>query len=44
LLLTKLKLPHPFISTMGNEKIARGLSLAVTAAAPVSGFAVPVKF
>ncbi|MFA6783459.1 MAG: ABC transporter permease [Sphaerochaeta sp.] len=44
LLLTKLKLPHPFISTMGTQKIARGLSLAVTAAAPISGFAVPVQF
>ena len=44
LLLTKLKLPHPFISTMGTQKIARGLSLAVTAAAPISGFAVPIQF
>ena len=44
LLLTKLRLPHPFISTMGTQKIARGLSLAVTAAAPISGFAVPVQF
>lgn len=44
LLLTKLKLPHPFISTMGTQKIARGLSLAVTAAMPISGFATPIQF
>ncbi|WP_320130642.1 ABC transporter permease [uncultured Sphaerochaeta sp.] len=44
LLLTKLKLPHPFISTMGTKYIARGFALAVTAAAPISGFAAPVQF
>jgi ribose transport system permease protein len=44
LLLTKLKLPHPFISTMGTKYIARGFALAVTAAAPISGFALPIQF
>lgn len=37
-LLTKLKLPHPFISTMGTQNIARGLALVITAATPISGF------
>ncbi|WP_020612388.1 ABC transporter permease [Sediminispirochaeta bajacaliforniensis] len=44
LLLTKLKLPHPFISTMGTKMIARGLALAVTAAAPISGFALSIQY
>ena len=44
LLLTKLRLPHPFISTMGTKMIARGLALAVTAAQPISGFAGSIQF
>ena len=44
ILLTKLKLPHPFISTMGMQKIARGLALAVSAAMPISGFAPSIQF
>jgi ribose transport system permease protein len=44
LMLTKMKLPHPFISTMGMKQMARGLSLVVTATAPVYGFAAPVLF
>lgn len=44
LLLTKLKLPHPFISTMGTKMIARGIALAVTAAMPISGFPGSVQF
>ena len=44
LLLTKLRLPHPFISTMGTKMIGRGLALAVTAAQPISGFASSIQF
>jgi ribose transport system permease protein len=44
LLLTKLRLPHPFISTMGTKMIARGLALAVTAAQPISGFAPSIQY
>lgn len=38
LLLTKLHLPHPFISTLGTLNIARGAALIVTGASPISGF------
>ncbi|WP_434565021.1 ABC transporter permease [Thermoanaerobacterium thermosaccharolyticum] len=38
LMLTKLHLPHPFISTLGMQNIARGLALTITAASPISGF------
>lgn len=38
LLLTKLHLPHPFISTLGTKLIFRGLSLLITGAAAVAGF------
>ena len=44
ILLTKLRLPHPFISTMGTKMIARGLALAVTVAKPISGFAPSIQF
>jgi ribose transport system permease protein len=44
LMLTKMKLPHPFISTMGMKQMARGLSLVVTATAPVYGFKPSVNF
>lgn len=44
LMLTKLRLPHPFISTLGMQNIARGLALVVTAAVPISGFAAPIQF
>lgn len=44
ILLTKLRLPHPFISTMGTKMIGRGLALAVTAARPISGFANSITF
>ena len=37
LLLTRLHLPHPFISTLGMMNIARGVALVITAAAPISG-------
>ena len=38
LLLTKLHLPHPFISTLGTMNIARGLALIITGSSPISGF------
>lgn len=43
-LLTKLRLPHPFISTLGMMNIARGLALILTAAAPIAGFPYIVQF
>lgn len=44
LMLTKLSLPHPFISTLGMQKMARGIALAITAAAPISMFPKEVQF
>ncbi len=44
LLLTRLNLPHPFISTLGMMNMARGIALVVTNAAPVSIFPAPVQF
>jgi len=44
LLLTKLHLPHPFISTLGTKNIARGLALLITGAAAISGFPQAVLF
>jgi ribose transport system permease protein len=44
LLLTKLRLPHPFISTMGVKQMARGIALAITAAQPISGFHPSINF
>lgn len=44
LLLTKLKLPHPFISTLGTKNIARGLALIITGASPISGFPKSIQF
>lgn len=38
LMLTKLRLPHPFISTLAMLNIARGIALVITGAAPISGF------
>jgi len=38
LLLTKLHLPHPFISTLGTKNIARGIALLITGAAAIAGF------
>lgn len=38
ILLTKLHLPHPFISTLGTKNIARGLALLITGAAAIAGF------
>ncbi len=44
LLLTKVKLPHPFIATLGTQNIFRGLCLIITAAAPISGLPAAVNF
>jgi ribose transport system permease protein len=37
ILLTKLHLPHPFISTLGTMRIFRGLTLIVLSATPITG-------
>lgn len=42
--LTWLRLPHPFIMTLGTLNIARGLTNLVTNAAPVSGLQPEVRF
>ena len=44
LLLTKLRLPHPFISTMGTKQMARALCLVVTGTQPVYQFKKPIVF
>ncbi|MDQ0243564.1 ribose transport system permease protein [Bacillus fengqiuensis] len=44
IMLTKLRLPHPFISTLGTMNIARGLALIITAAAPIAGFPYMIQF
>lgn len=44
IMLTKLRLPHPFISTLGTMNIARGLALIITAAAPIAGFPYAIQF
>ncbi|XJZ26709.1 ABC transporter permease [Bacillota bacterium Lsc_1132] len=44
LLLTKLHLPHPFISTLGTQFIGRGIALIVTGAAPIAGFPFLIQF
>lgn len=43
-MLTKLCLPHPFISTLGTMNVARGLALIVTAASPISNFPSSIQF
>ena len=37
LLLTRLRLPHPFISTLGTLNVARGAALLLTNGVPISG-------
>ncbi len=44
LLLTKLKLPHPFISTLGTQNIFRGICLLLTMGTPISGMPDAVKW
>ena len=38
LLLTKLKLPHPFVSTLGMKFVLAGLALFVVSTRTISGF------
>lgn len=35
LLLTRLKLPHPFVSTLGMKNVTLGLALLITASTPI---------
>jgi len=44
LMLTKMHLPHPFISTMGMRQMARALCLVVTGTQPIYGFEKPIVF
>jgi len=44
MMLTKMSLPHPFISTLGTMNVARGLALIVTAASPISNFPTSIQF
>ncbi|MBR0596631.1 ABC transporter permease [Sinanaerobacter chloroacetimidivorans] len=44
LLLTKCKLPHPFISTMGTQNIYKGIALVITGATPIAGMPYVVKW
>jgi ribose transport system permease protein len=44
IMLTKMSLPHPFISTLGTMNVARGLALIVTAASPISNFPTSIQF
>ena len=37
LLLTRLRLPHPFISTLGTMNVARGAALLLAGGVPISG-------
>jgi len=37
LLLTRLKLPHPFISTLGTMNVARGVALLLSGGVPIAG-------
>jgi ribose transport system permease protein len=43
LLLTRLKLPHPFISTLGTMNVARGAALLLAGGVPISGLAPPFR-
>jgi ribose transport system permease protein len=43
-MLTKMRLPHPFISTMGMKQMARALCLVVTGTQPVYQFEKPIVF
>ncbi|MBZ5582920.1 MAG: ABC transporter permease [Acidobacteriia bacterium] len=43
-LLTKLKLPHPFIPTLGMMNVARGLALVISGGFPISELPPGVRF
>jgi ribose transport system permease protein len=42
--LTLLRLPHPFIMTLGTLNVARGLTNLISDGRPISGLSEPVKF
>jgi ribose transport system permease protein len=42
--LTMLRLPHPFIMTLGTLNAARGLTNLISGGRPISGLSEPVKF
>lgn len=44
LLLTKCKLPHPFISTLGTQNIYKGIGLVITGATPIAGMPFIIKW
>jgi ribose transport system permease protein len=44
LLLTKLRLPHPFIPTLGMMNVARGLALVVSGGFPISELPLNFRF
>jgi ribose/xylose/arabinose/galactoside ABC-type transport system permease subunit len=42
--LTVLRLPHPFIMTLGTLNIARGLTNLISGGRPISGLEAPIRF
>jgi len=42
--LTKLRLPHPFIMTLGMLNIARGVTNLISGGVPISGLSEPVRW
>ena len=44
LLLTKCRLPHPFISTMATQNIYKGVALVVTGATPIANLPPAIKW
>jgi ribose transport system permease protein len=44
LLLTKCKLPHPFISTMATQNIYKGIALVITGATPIANLPAAIKW
>jgi ribose transport system permease protein len=44
LLLTRLRLPHPFIPTLGMMNVARGLALVISGGFAISELPVPFRF
>lgn len=42
--LTKLRLPHPFIVTLGTLNIARGLTNLISGGVPISGLPDPIRY
>ena len=42
--LTVLRLPHPFIMTLGTQFVARALTNLISGGAPISGLSEPVRY